>query len=515
MNYNYTADETTEMNDLISAIEDSKESDVKILFKKKANLYSKSLNLKILQKFAGEKNKTVTFDIENQSHKDYIDAVNGDFMESADDAVDLNMDTKMESVNKTSLLSKLFGMCKKFSTSDDSISKKKGVKFLIYLFIFLFVFVGGGFALWWYMPSASVNITVDSQILVKILDVKADPSATEVSIENATIPAINIDVTVTESQTIPTTGKKEIGDNAKGKITFYNKTNDVISLKKGSVVKFISTDKESLKYETQENIDVPAQVTTENPPNSSTTEYGSKEANVKAVLFGDKYNQDSGEKFDVSGYDTDKLIAENKDKIDGGTLKELNVVTQADMDGLKRTLDEFIKTKVVKAIKKKVVSSQTFPESSAEFTTVSGVFDKKLDEEGDELTLTMTTKGVGIVYDQSSLDQIVSELIKTVVPPEYSLDSGKPEYEVATTKAKAGSGIVDLQIKLRSYITPNLDEKKMISDMVGMKLDQAQSYLNSISNVKGFEISLSPQMPPVLQTMPHVSKNIEIVIDKK
>ncbi|PIR42612.1 hypothetical protein CO058_03040 [candidate division WWE3 bacterium CG_4_9_14_0_2_um_filter_35_11] len=515
MNYNFTADEKTEMNDLISAVEDAKEADIKILFKKRSSIYLKSLNLRILQKLASEKNKTVTFDVENQSHKDYIDAVNGDFMESADDAVDLNMNTKMESVNKTSLIAKLFNMRKKFDTSDDSKSKKKGVKILIYIFVFLFIFVGGVFALWWYMPSASVKITVDSQILVKILDVKADPSATEVSIENSTIPAINVDVTVTESQTIPTTGKKEVGDNAKGKITFYNKTNDVITLKKGTIVKFISTDKESLKYETQENIDVSAQVTTENPPNSSTTEYGSKEANVKAVSFGEKYNQDSGEKFDVDGYDTDKLIAENKDKLDGGTLKELNVVTQADMDGLKRALDEFIKTKVVEALNKKVVSSQIFPESSAEFTTISGVFDKKLDEEGDELTLTMATKGVGIVYDQSILDQIVSELIKTVVPSEYSLDSGKPEYEVATTKAKAGTGIVDLQIKLRSYITPNLDEKKMISDMVGMKLDQAQSYLNSISSIKGFEISLSPQMPPILQTMPHISKNIEIIIDKK
>jgi len=491
MNYNFTADGNTEINDLVIAIEDAIEPDVKILFQKNATLYLKSLNLKILQKLASEKSKTVTFDVENKSHKDYIDAVNGDFMQTPDESVDLNMDEKPK-------------------------KNKLKFKFLIYIFAFLLMFFGGGFALWWYLPSAKVTVSIDSQILVKILDIKADPAASSVSVADSTIPAINVDVSVSDSQTIPTTGKKEIGDSAKGKITLFNKTSEIISLKKGKVVKLISTDKESWKFEIQENVDVPAQTqtSTENPADS-VTESGSKEVNVTAVSFGDKYNQDSGEKFEVDGYNTDKLVGENKEKIEGGTLKEINVVMQVDLDGLKRTLDEFMKTKVTEAIKKKVVTGQTLPESSIEFTTVSGTFDKKLDEEADELTLTMTTKGVGIVYDQKSLDEIVSELVKTVVPSEYSLDGGKPEYEVAATKAKVGTGIVDLQIKLRSYITPKLDQKKIISDMTGMKLDQAQSYLNSISNIKGFEISISPQMPAILQTMPHTSKNIEIVIDKK
>lgn len=497
MNYNITADETTEINDLIIAIDDAVESDVKILFKKKSTLYLKSLNLKILQKLAGEKNKTITFDVENKSHKDYIDAVNGDFMQTPDESVDLNMDQKPKKGRREFKLN------------------IKGAKVLIYIAAFLLIFFGGGFALWWYLPSAKVMVSIDSQILVKILDIKASPTATSVSVADSTIPAINVDVTVSDSQTIPTTGKKEIGDSAKGKVTLFNKTDEAITLKKGKVIKLISTDNESLKYEIQENIEVPSQTTTPTGTGGSTTEYGSKEVSVTAVSYGDKYNQDIGEKFEVDNYNTEKLVGENKEKIEGGTLKEVNVVAQADLDGLKRTLDEFMKTKVIEAIKKKVVTGQTLPESSIEFTTVSGTFDKKLAEEGDELTLEMTTKGVGIVYDQKSLDEIVSELVKTVVPSEYSLDGGKPEYEVAATKAKAGSGIVDLQIKLRSYITPNLDEKKIITDMTGMKLDQAQSYLNSISSIKGFEITLSPKMPAIIQTMPHLSRNIEIVIDKK
>lgn len=515
MNYNFTADEKTEMNDLVNVLEEAKESDVKILFKKNANLYNKSLNLKILQKLASERSKTVTFDVENQSHKDYIDAINGDFMESADDSVDLNMEESRKGVTKEWFLTGLFKRREPEDSFDGSLGKsfnKKRFKFFVYLFGIFLLFTTGGFALWWYLPSATVKVTIDSQILVKILDVKADPAASEVAVQSATIPAINIDATVTESQTILTTGKREVGDNAKGKVTFYNKTNDSISIKKGAIIKLISTDKESLRYEVQEKIDVPAQT---EKPDGSGTEYGSKDVNIKAVSFGEKYNQDSEEKFEVDGYNTDKLIAENKEKIEGGTLKELNVVTQADIDGLKRSLDEFIRSKVVEALNKKVVVGQTLSESSIEFTTISGIYDKKVDEEGEDLTLTMTTKGVGIVYDQKDLDELISELIKTVVPLEYSLDGEKPEYEVAATKAKSGTGVVDLQIKLRSYITPNIDQKKIINDMTGMRLEQAQSYLNAISNIKGYEISLSPKMPPFLQVMPHISKNIEIIIDKK
>jgi len=122
MNYNFTADGNTEINDLIIAIEDAIESDVKILFQKNATLYLKSLNLKILQKLASEKSKTVTFDVENKSHKDYIDAVNGDFMQTPDESVDLNMDEKPK-------------------------KNKLKFKFLIYIFAFLLMFFGGGFGI--------------------------------------------------------------------------------------------------------------------------------------------------------------------------------------------------------------------------------------------------------------------------------------------------------------------------------------------------------------------------------
>lgn len=517
-----TVDSKQNMHMLIEQIKDARESELIVFFKKDANFYENSLNLKIIKGIAEDVSKTITFEAENKNHKDYIDSVNGDYFEYTDDQVDLNSEQSPNLKLKKSI--SLFSFLSNFRKKKQIIegdyipeikSNKKLLKALIYPLIILGILFGIGFALWWYIPAATVKINVNSQILVKLLEIKASVDIESVAAETQQIPAFKVDVSVTDSQTIPTSGKKEIGDKAEGKVTLFNKTNESIKIKKGTVIKLISTNDESWRYETTAEVDVPAQSEIKDDAGTVTgTEYGKKDVEILAIAYGDKYNQKDGQNFEINGFDTDKIVAENTDKIDGGSAKEVNVVAQTDIDSLKRTLNEFMKTKVAEAMQKKVVEGQTFHESSVDFTVVSGNYDKKLDDEADELTLTMVMDGSGLAYSQADLDALISELIKTIVPAEYDIDENKPDYEVAATKSKTDENVIDLQVKLRSYITPKLDESKIQNDLTGMKTDEAQDYLNSLNNIKGFEIILSPKLPPIIQTLPHQKSNIKIEITK-
>ena len=509
---------------LIEQIKDAKESELIVFFKKDANFYENSLNLKIIKGIAEDVSKTITFEAENKNHKDYIDSVNGDYFEYTDDQVDLNSEQSPNLKFKKSI--KLFSFFSNFRKKNQIIDEdylpeikssnnSKLLKILIYPLIVLGVLLGIGLALWWYIPAATVKINVNSQILVKLLEIKASVDIESVAAETQQIPAFKVNVSVTDSQTIPTTGKKETGEKAEGKVTLFNKTNENIKIKKGTVIKLISTNDESWKYETTSEVDVSAQSEIKDDAGTVIgTEYGKKDVEILAIAYGDKYNQKDGQNFEINGFDTDKLVAENTDKIDGGSAKEVNVVAQTDIDSLKRTLNEFMQTKVAEAMQKKVVEGQTFHESSVDFTVVSGDYDKKLDDEADELTLTMVMGGSGLAYSQADLDALISELIKTIVPAEYDIDEDKPDYEVAATKSKTDENVIDLQVKLRSYITPKLNESKIKNDLTGMKIDEAQDYLNSLNNIKGFEIILSPKLPPIIQTLPHQKSNIKIEITK-
>ena len=66
---------------------------------------------------------------------------------------------------------------------------------------------------------------------------KADASATSVSTETNTIPAVKVTAEDSETKTIDTTGKKQIGERALGEVTITNKKDDKVKIKKGAKLK--------------------------------------------------------------------------------------------------------------------------------------------------------------------------------------------------------------------------------------------------------------------------------------
>lgn len=495
---------TESINDLIQLLKSEDDNDLILTFSKDNEIYKYATNLQILKKAASQMGKSVKFEAENKKHKNYVDAINSGEEVPADNPGQVQAKT----FSTKRIWLKLPGF--KFSF------KSKKFKYLFGTPVVLLLIGGFFFFLWWYIPTAKVEIQVDSEVLVKLLDIKASAKQQEVSVESATIPAILVEVTETETQTAPSTGEKETGEKSTGKVKLYNKTDDDITIKKGATLKLIETDKESLRFVTTKEAKVPAQKEGDLPPPETGTKqiFGTQEVEVEAVEFGDGYNLDDGQKFEVGDYDTDELVAENEDSISGGSQKIISVVTQSDLDSLKRSLNEFLENKVGESLQKKVVTGQKLAEASVQFTEVTANFDKKPDDEADQITLELALKGTGIAYSTQDLDDLISKLIVGVIPDEYNLEDSNPDYELAEKRDPGSENVLSIQAKLRSYIMPRLDEVKIKSDLTGMRLPQAQQYLEDIKNIKGFKIDLSPNMPLPLQTMPHVTDNIELEINK-
>jgi len=511
---------------LTNLLETSKDTEVVFHFSKDNKVYRNSSNLKILHKIAEENKIDLKFEAENLAHKDYIDSVNGDYAEYNDETVNLDQVSENPSLGSSSLSVgekrglNVFGFLSllKFKPKPKTKNPLKLFKVLSVLLGIIIIIGGILFALWWYFPTAKVKLSLDSEVLIKLLDINAVIGQADVNGDESKIPAIKLDVTESDSQTIPTTGIKEVGEKAEGEIKIFNKTSDKIKLSKGKKITYISTKDENLKYEIIEDIEIDAQTEVSSTDASNVTTVvktpGEKNVKIKAIEIGENYNLEKEKQFQVEGYDTDKLIAENSDKIKGGTLEEINIVTQKDIDQLKRELEIFMQNKVKDSLQKKTVNGQELPETSIVYEVSSAKFDKALDAEGDELTLTMTTKGTGLAYSKDDLDKIVSELISKVVPEEYDLDQADPQYEVAVLQADDPSTTLKLQVKLHSSITPKIDEEKLKSDLAGMKIDEATKYLNGIKNVLNIEIQLSPKLPVILQGMPQRKENITIEVNK-
>lgn len=505
--------------EIINYLKSLKGETVFVNFTKGNKIYLNANNLRILKKIAEENDLNLKFEVENEAHKEYIDAVNNDVWENPETKIEIKEPTepgklsfKQKLTNRILALSFLSKL-KKEPKGAKSKSKKGLLKFLIFILVAVALTATVLFFLWKNIPSATVSLTVDSEILIKLLEARASTETEQVSKEDSTIPAFNIEVTEESSETTPATGEKETGEFAEGKITLFNKTDDEIKIKKGTTVKLISSNKESLKYETVEEVKVPEQekkTTTDTEGEKTEVIYGTKEVKIKAVEFGSKYNLEKGQNFEINDYDTDELIGENEDKITGGSLETVTTVKQEDLDKLKISLEELLKNKVKESLNKKIVEGQSMPESSVKYEILKTEYDKAVDEEAENVTLTMQVKAQGLAYSTEDLDDLVGQLITEVVPPEYSLNTENPEYEVAVLEVSEDGTNVLLQIKLTSYVTPTFSAEQIQNDLAGMTIEDAQAYLDNLSNVNSFEIRLSPKMPGPFRRMPQKPSNIVV-----
>ena len=518
----YEINNKLDFYDLVELIKSSANGEIDFLFKKDSDLFKNSSDLMILQSIAEHENKKITFDVESKNYKDYIEAVNSGNLRFDDTVIDFDEINEVASSSKGTKFAFLGGLTAKLkrnkSDSSQSGSSDKHVrakKSVLVIIVCLLLIVIGTFALWWYVPSATVDLTVDSQVLVKILDVKVVEGQGEPSAEASSLPGFKVDVTETDRQTNPTTGKKETGTRATGEVTLFNKTDDEISVKKGTVIKWISTEDESFKYVTTEDIKVPEQTKVTEPAPSTTPEkivYGQKTVKIEAENIGDKYNRGEGQKFEIDGNETDKLVGENEKAITGGKQETISTVSQVDINTLKKDLTELIQNKAAASLKKKVVTGQVLLDSAIKSKVTSETFSNKLDEEANELTLDVTASGMGLAYSQADLDKLVKELVAKVVPEEYSLSGDVPQYEVVVLNTNEDLSEVTLQIKISSHIDPKVDQEKITRDLAGMRIAEAEKYLSDLKNVRKINVNLSPVLPQPIRTMPMIADNIKIVI---
>jgi hypothetical protein len=509
--------------DILKLVQNTKDEVINITFNKGVQFYQNSSNLDVIKKIAEQHGIKTKFDVENLTHKDYIESINNNVTETQETSVNIEtaknqkIHKKKNSINDRLLTFPLLPKFKKlsgFNPQSSSVINNK-LKKVIVLVITLFGIMGLFGFLIWLMPSAQVAVAVDSEVLVKLLEVKATTEVEEISSETSSIPALVIEVTEEDSLTNKTTGEKETGEYATGEITIINKTDKSIEIKKGTEIKLIRTEGESLKYETMDKreVDKSDTITSSSDEGEKTeTVYKKEKVKIKAKAYGDKYNINDGEKFEINGYDTDEVIGENDKDINGGKLDKVMIVTKDDMDKLKSTMDENLKDNVKRALARKIVTGQILNEASSKYEIQSETYSKKADEEAEELTITTKMKGSTLVYLKDDLDDLVKDMVKKVVPAEYSLNTDNPEYETAVVSVSEDGKSIVLQIKLRSYITPKIDKETIKQELAGRTTEEASDYLNNYNALSSYEIKLSPKLPGFLRRMPYRTENISIEI---
>ena len=360
--------------------------------------------------------------------------------------------------------------------------------------------------------NAQVNIIVDSQELTRSLTIRIKGDS-ETKVAEKILKGETVAADIEEFAEMGTTGEKTIGEKAGGKIKIYNRTENSKKLNEGTKLYY-----DDLEYLLVDTVDVPGNKLIGTTPDGDVFQPGEKEAEIIAKDIGPDYNIDKDSEFDVDDYKSTQVYAAALGEIDGGKLEKIKVVSQEDLDNLKKKVEEQSKQPVQDALRKQVVQGKELIKGSETTLVTKETFSKKLDDESDKLTLTQTISSKGLVYKREDIDAMIEELVKDLIPEGFELSDQEKEVNIEilgeSTDTVLSFNEADIQLSVKSFVIAKVDEESLREQLNGKTLPEAQDIIRKIQNVKNFSINIYPNVQ-FLNAMPRNKENIEIKVERQ
>lgn len=354
-----------------------------------------------------------------------------------------------------------------------------------------------------FLSKAKVKIFVEPKIVEQDAQVVADPNQKTVNEDGKIIPGQVIETEVSGTAKDSASGKRQIGDPAKGTVSLYNKTLDSISLSKGTQV-----SKGGVKF----TLDTGVSIASSSASDTGIT-FGKANTTVTAVAIGADGNLPSGSDFVVGGYGGDKLLAKSEGNFSGGTSKDVTVVSADDQQRLLAKLSSDLRQQAQQKLQEKYPNKKIPQEALSEQIT-SKSYSKNINDQASEFSLNLTIHYKGTAFDDQDLRSIVSKLVNLQVPPGFRLDVAATETQADVSKLEKDGRLIFLA-RFKAKLIPIIDTDKIRSEIKFKSGSEAINIIKGMANVLDAEINITPALPKAIERLPILSNNISVEVGLK
>lgn len=373
--------------------------------------------------------------------------------------------------------------------------------------------IGGGvlllaFLIWaiFFAPRATVQITArttDSSVNAKVA--LSDDASTKLS--TGTIKSKTEQIKKDASTTFDATGTKEVGEKAKGQVIFENcESMSVQTVPAGT--KIVANGQ---SYVTQAAASVP----------SGSGGFGGCSApgqsgpiEVVANAIGDEFNTQSGTTFSVAGHSNNSTTvyfrAVASSDVDGGSKKEVKIVTAADIKKATSQLTEQSNDEVKKQLASQfddtmVAIDDTFKTDQGDVVSTPAAGAEASDGKA-KLTGDITYMLTGV--EKSELSLYLDEYFKKQLEGKndqrvYENGSGA----VTFTDVTKSNGAFSATITATAKIGPKINDDEIKEITKGKRYGDIQSVIESKEGVEDVDIKYWPFW---VSTAPNDTKRIDI-----
>ncbi len=295
----------------------------------------------------------------------------------------------------------------------------------------------------------------------------------------------------------PTTGKRKIGEKAKGEITIHNFDDKEKIFTKGTVV-----ETDGIKFILEEDVKVASSSLTSD---ASAKLPGKNKVKVVAVEIGEEGNIDKGERFKIADLSQTLYFAINETHFSGGSEKEVRTVAKKDIEDLQGIVLEKAKEKVKEQTKKKLKKDQKVIDSLTEFSLKEINFSKEVGEEGEKIDITAKIGSTYYFYQNTQLINLIKKSLKEKTPRDYWIPDDKINYQLK--KITKNENKINVMVSVKAKIL------KIINKIIGKNKDSIEKILKDDFQTAGFEINIKPEFLFFKNRLPLFKKNIELRIN--
>ena len=361
-------------------------------------------------------------------------------------------------------------------------------------FVSLILIFVGFFAIWRFLPKASVTVYLSPKKIESKQEIIFDTTAEAIDVGTRTVPARVVTKEESGEKTIPTTGTKLTGEKAKGKVVIY-RTGPELSLKRGLKIQSSS----GLIFFLDEDVTV-ASGSASSPTKS--------EVQVTAADIGSEYNLASGESFSVGNFPRSEIEAKNEEPFSGGSSREISSVSEEDYKTVLLELKKELKDKVVSEMKSSISGDEYLIVETLVEKERQKNYDHKLGDEASSLKLSLIVEFSAFSFKKLDMFKLSEEVLKDQIASGYVLREGQLSLNFDLKNIDESRAL--LSTSFFANLLPVIDTEGLKKKIAGRRTQFVKDYLIKESGYEKVRIEIEPRIFAKLDTLPRLAKNIEV-----
>ncbi|MBU1117914.1 hypothetical protein KKD37_03025 [Patescibacteria group bacterium] len=350
----------------------------------------------------------------------------------------------------------------------------------------------------YFLIKAEVTINYNATEITRDFNLTLDSTSAEVTKSSIPVGKKTFDLDFSES--LSTTGQKETGDKSKGEVTIFNKLDKIQNVPKSTVL----SDLSGKKYELLTSIQVPA--SSFNLATGTIT-MGQTKANIIALDIGPEFDQNKDAVLNFS--ENSNLLAKVNESINGGSRRQIQVVSAADRTKLNQLITDSLDSRVSEKIKSESSLAGLMP-GTLFIDKKTLEFSREVGEETDTLqvdvSLTLSLFQIDPQQKETILQTLLAndqDFLNSIASPSDFL------FTFTSTENSSQKSVGKLTVTGKTL--PKIDITKLRQQLSGKDFSAAQKIIDSQPQVYDRDIIIYPSVFSFLKRLPPSEEKITII----